>query len=63
MPAEFNTCTEDSDPFPITEDLIGFSTMYNNPENKWNLWYGDPYEGIDKAQPFDFGIDEVDKKK
>lgn len=55
VPAEFNTPSDDSDPFPLTENLIGFSTMNGNPENKWNLWYGDPLTG--DAQRFDFSDD------
>jgi hypothetical protein len=42
--AAFNsTLAEDSDPFGMTEALVGFSTTRGSA--KWQLWYGDPVTG------------------
>lgn len=42
--AAFNsTHAEDSDPFGITQALVGFSTT--RASSKWQLWYGDPVTG------------------
>ena len=57
--AAFNTASDDSDPFSINDNIIGFSTNHYNPSGKWDLWYGNPLTGT--AQRFEFSnIDKHD---
>lgn len=55
--AAFNTSSDDSDSFPLTDSVIGFSTKYDDSLGKWDLWYGNPFTGT--AQRFDFSHAET----
>jgi hypothetical protein len=48
----FHSAADDSDPFAISPDLLGFSSTNASADGKWRLWYGNPTTGAVQMFPF-----------